>query len=442
MAEVKNYFRVLVESVDTIIIIKKLTPNELEKIYNILRHKVTNNNTVSVMDYHKMLITATMKNPGKFFNTIAKKPKAGATVQKVYDTIVAFYPMLSIFNICVDINTDEILTSHDAEVLQGRFDEEMKAELASMTSEKLIIQGKEDIKRIHKFFLKNIVGQKEAIESTINCVKLITSKLAKSSSMFFVGPTGVGKTELAKLLGEKYCGNFFKVNCAEYASAHEYSKLIGSPPGYVGHSDKSILAQKAEVSNKWVFLFDEIEKANDRFFDFLLALLDTGIVCDNQGRALDFSESIFIFTSNQGSSDIRLGTPVGFGGEEKTYEKSLDEVRDSVTNKFSPEFINRIDSFVFFNQLTKEDAAAIAKLNLGKLPIIATDSLVEYIVDKAFSVKYGARAIRRFIKTDLMVKLADKILDDGVIVKGRKYTMDFVNGEITIQLHEAAASGA
>ena len=154
----------------------------------------------------------------------------------------------------------------------------------------------EDVNLLHTRFKDNIVGQKEAITSVINGIKVNAAGLSKHTSFLFVGPTGVGKTQLSKILGKHYSGDFYKINCAEYASGHEYAKLIGSPPGYVGHSEKSLLGEKADISNRWVFIFDEIEKAHDKFYDFLLSLLDDGTCTDNLGNVLDFSESVFIFT--------------------------------------------------------------------------------------------------------------------------------------------------
>ena len=149
----------------------------------------------------------------------------------------------------------------------------------------------EELELLEQHFGDNIVGQKDAIRALMRSLKLMASGLADHSSFLFVGPTGVGKTQIAKLLGEKFNGNFYKVNCAEYAGGHEYAKLIGSPPGYVGHSEKSLLAEKAEQSNSWVFLFDEIEKAHHKLYDFLLSLLDDGTCTDNMGQVLDFTQS-------------------------------------------------------------------------------------------------------------------------------------------------------
>jgi ATP-dependent Clp protease ATP-binding subunit ClpC len=265
-------------------------------------------------------------------------------------------------------------------------------------------------------------------------LKLMASGLADHSSFLFVGPTGVGKTQIAKLLGEKFNGNFYKVNCAEYAGGHEYAKLIGSPPGYVGHSEKSLLAEKAEQSNSWVFLFDEIEKAHHKLYDFLLSLLDDGTCTDNMGQVLDFTQSIFIFTSNQGVSEIKR-EPVGFGERKKEVEESVstETIRKSVKRHFSPEFLNRIDEVVVFKSLTKKDIREIAEIQLEDLPIKATKSLVDFVAENGYSQEYGARNIARFIKNNVSDKIADAILNRLVPKKEEEYyTPRIVDNEVKI----------
>ena len=240
----------------------------------------------------------------------------------------------------------------------------------------------------------------------------MASGLAKHSSFLFVGRTGVGKSQLSKLVGEKFSGNFYKVNCAEYAGGHEYAKLIGAPPGYVGHSEKSLLAEKAEQSNRWVFLFDEIEKAHHKLYDFLLSLLDEGTCTDNMGVTLDFSESIFIFTSNQGVSDI---------------------IEKAVKRHFSPEFLNRLDDIVHFNNLTKPQIRQIVSLQLKTIPIVITDPLINFIVEGGYSAEYGARNIARFIKNNVAIQIADSILHKLVPKKPEGlYTPRIVKGKVKI----------
>jgi len=296
-----------------------------------------------------------------------------------------------------------------------------------------MILDKEKLELIHKTIKTNLIGQDDATERVVNSLKVIAAGLSSFSSFFFIGPTGVGKTQLGRILGKCIGGNFFKINCGEYSSGHEYSKLIGSPPGYVGHTDRSVLAEKAEESSRWVFLFDEIEKAHHKFYDFLLSLLDDGTVTDNMGRELDFSDSIFIFTSNQGTSDLKLGKTLGFGNEENTYEGAKDQIKESVKKHFPSEFLNRIDEYILFNELSERDIRKIVSLELQGVPIKKTKSLLDYVVKGGYSKEYGARNVKRFIKSNITVKVAEAILEKRVPKKeGTMYSPKIKNGELII----------
>lgn len=435
MATNKNYFKVLNDSLNIVILIERFKEKELEEVFLSLRNNIQNLDRAIVVDeYYRLVVKHTVKNSSDLLGSDPNTTKSKEVAKSIYNSVLSIYPMLNINTVCLDVNAEAFFSSEMLEGLDEKIEEEIKKITSPQKQAQTQMNTKADIQKLSKYLHKNIIGQDAAVGAVIDCMKLVASKLAKSSSMFFIGPTGVGKTELARLLGVKYSGNFFKVNCAEYAGSHEYSKLIGSPPGYIGHTENSILAIKASKSNKWVFLFDEIEKASDKFFDFLLALLDTGYITDNTGKILDFSESIFIFTSNEGVSDIRVGENLGFSENKTTYSNSIDKVRESVTKKFSPEFINRIDSFVYFNSLTKQNARDIVAINLKTLPISKSEKLINYIVDNAFSEQYGARAIKRFIKTNLMVKLADKILDVGALPKGKTFSISLDKDNLTIIL--------
>jgi ATP-dependent Clp protease ATP-binding subunit ClpC len=194
-----------------------------------------------------------------------------------------------------------------------------------------------------------------------------------------------------------------------------------------------LLGEKAEQSNRWVFLFDEIEKAHHKLYDFLLSLLDDGTCTDNLGQVLDFSQSIFIFTSNQGITEINK-EPMGFDRKKAPDEKVSSEIiRKSIKRHFSPEFLNRIDDIVVFHALSKEDVKKIAKLQLEALPIKATDSLIEYVAEGGYSNEYGARNIARFIKSNVSNKIADAILNKIVPTKEKDlYTPRIVDGTVRI----------
>ena len=440
-----KFYRLVCESVDLIVLVKKLTVPQEKRLFKYVKKLVKDiEEPLSISRYEKYILSKTLAEPAEFFDKLPKEEKvASKIIHAVYETVLQVYPMLDINLLCSNLNHEGVLLSNLGDIfrfLEGggggpTTEEEYEVEFEEGGGKfsRPKISSLEDIERAEKYFKRNIIGQEGAIDSIIRVMKVIASGLSTRAALFFVGPTGVGKTELGRLLGKRYSGNFMKVNCAEYASAHEYAKLIGAPPGYVGHGEKSMLAEKAEKSNRWVFLFDEIEKAHHKLFDFLLSLLDEGKVCDNLGRELDFSESVFLFTSNQGASDLRGGKRVGFSEEKLTYSKSKQQVKESVKKKFSPEFMNRIDSFVYFNSLSQDDCLKIAKLSLKDIPIKRHKALLKYIVRNGYSEEYGARNIQRFVKNNVGVKVAEMILQKRVPHReGDMYTPKIADNDLQI----------
>ena len=193
------------------------------------------------------------------------------------------------------------------------------------------------------------------------------------------------------------------------------------------------MAEKSDKSNKWVILFDEIEKAHHKFYNFLLSLLDDGNCTDNLGRQLDFSESVFIFTSNQGVSDLRVGKKLGFGDARVSVSGSANEIKESVKKKFPTEFMNRIDNYVFFNTLSPEHLKKIATIALQGIPIKRHKSLLDFIVENGYSEEYGARNIKRFIKNEVATVIAQKLLERKLPnKKGDLYTPKIKNNKLTL----------
>jgi len=327
-------------------------------------------------------------------------------LESLFECVIEVYPLLQIEFVCKAAN-------------------DLSDEASSTEEQPRRVTTLAGIQKLESRIKKNLIGQDEAVDECIKSIKLLSSGLGKFVSLFFVGPTGVGKTELARLLAKEYLGNsrkLVKINCAEYSNGHEYAKLIGSPPGYIGHNEKGILSEKADESSEWILLFDEIEKAHPKLNNLLLSLLDEGIITDSRGVDLDFRDSIICFTSNVGIKDNVGKRLVGFGSTTKTYEAAKESIEQEFKRQFSPEFINRLDSVINFNQLTKDDAAKIARIHLGKLPIKTTKRLVDYVVEGGFSPEYGARNIKRFIRNNVTIKLADRILQDG---KGNIYKAVF-----------------
>ena len=416
----ENIYRAVCRDLNTVLLIKGMTLDEEKALYWSIKKRVKDaDKPVNLEDYKKYLVQKFVLDVDVIMHHIQNSDmyEEEEIYDIVYDHIISLYPNFSMSFICTDLNSNTFMSGlNDSSIF-----EKLRKKLDGDKDEQDInLSSLEDIKAAEKAFRKNILGQDEAIDSVIKALKLTATGLSQGTSFLFVGPTGVGKTELAKILGEKYSGNFYKINCAEYAGGHEYAKLIGSPPGYVGHTEKSLMAEKAEKSNRWVFLFDEIEKAHHKLYDFLLSLLDDGTCTDNMGNVLDFSESLFIFTSNKGIVESKQRR-VGFTQNDPTEEEKIDAVKNSVKGHFSPEFMNRIDEVVVFNSLTKKDVRKIAKLQLGKIPIQITEPLVDYVVKHGYSREYGARNIARFIKNNISDKIADAILNKKVPRKEGEY---------------------
>jgi MoxR-like ATPase len=411
--ENKNVYRAVCRDLNTVLLIKGMTLEEEKALYWVIKKRVKDSETpVNLEDYKKYLVKKFIVDMDSIMNYISTSDmyEEEEIYDIVYDQIINLYPNFSMTFICTELNSNTFMRGLEDSTLFDRLKKTIEGEAEDPD---INLSSLEDIKSAERSFKKNILGQDQAIASVIKALKLTATGLSQGTSFLFVGPTGVGKTELAKILGDKYSGNFYKVNCAEYAGGHEYAKLIGSPPGYVGHTEKSLMAEKAEKSNRWVFLFDEIEKAHHKLYDFLLSLLDDGTCTDNMGNVLDFSQSLFIFTSNKGIVESKQRR-LGFTQNDPTEAEEKDAVKTSVKGHFSPEFMNRIDEVVVFNALTKKDVKKIAKLQLDKLPIEVTDPLLEYIVKHGYSREYGARNIARFIKNNISDKIADAILNGKV----------------------------
>ena len=421
----QRYFRIVCDELDTVLQIKVLTISQESKIYDELRKGIVKATEPICVEQYKRSIVELV--------TPSSMGLTSEDVEPVYDAVVSVYPALNLEILCADINSQVIMEQGADPYLENLKKQINKKKDLAVSGLEYSLTSTEDLEEIKKAVDQSIVGQEEAVTSVMQTLKLIAAGLSKHSSMFFVGPTGVGKTELARVLGDNYSGNFFKINCAEYSGQHEYAKLIGSPPGYVGHSEKSLLYEKAEKSNAWVFLFDEIEKAHHKLYDFLLSLLDDGTCTDNVGRILDFSKSIFIFTSNQGVGEVKRNA-VGFDRREEVVSENQIKgtVLKSVKRHFSPEFLNRIDEIVYFSSLKEAEVKKIAKMQLQQLPIRITEPVLRYVVEGGYSPEYGARNIKRFIKKNIAPKVADEILGNTVPKKGDLYRCSVRKGELSI----------
>ena len=254
-------------------------------------------------------------------------------------------------------------------------------------------------------------------------------------SFLFLGPTGVGKTELSKALAEALFGNeesMIRVDMSEYMEKHSVAKMIGSPPGYVGHEEGGQLSDKVRTHPYSVLLFDEIEKAHPDVFNILLQVLDDGHITDSQGRTVDFSNTVIIMTSNAGAKAIVEPKKLGFAAKEDAqsdYKKMKQNVMDEVKQIFRPEFLNRIDEVIVFHALEKKHMKQIVGLLCKEftkrlktqmdITLTLRESAKNHIVEKGTDAKYGARPLRRAMQTELEDKLAEAILS-GEIQRGTK----------------------
>ena len=281
---------------------------------------------------------------------------------------------------------------------------------------------------------ERVVGQEEAVRAVSKAIRRgrvgLKDPHRPIGSFLFLGPTGVGKTELCKALAEAMFGTeqaLIRVDMSEYMEKHSVSKMVGSPPGYVGYDEGGQLSEKVRRNPYSVILFDEIEKAHPDVFNILLQVLDDGHITDAQGRKIDFKNTIIIMTSNAGAARIVAPKVLGFAAKdnaETDYRIMKDNVMDEVRRIFKPEFLNRIDETIVFHQLNREHMHEIVEILLKgirkrtetqmDLSLIVSDEAKEFLIDKGYDPKYGARPLKRAIQTEMEDRLAEALLNGDV----------------------------
>ena len=317
--------------------------------------------------------------------------------------------------------------------------------------QKLAQKESKRLASLEKELHKRVIGQEEAVEAVAKAIKRGRVGLKDPSrpigSFLFLGPTGVGKTELSKALAETVFGSeqaMIRVDMSEYMEKHSVSKLIGSPPGYVGYEEGGQLSEKIRRNPYSVILFDEIEKAHPDVFNILLQVLDDGHITDAQGRKVDFKQTCIIMTSNAGAQSIVEPKRLGFSqGEDKKkdYEDMKRGVMEEVRRIFKPEFLNRVDEILVFHMLDKQEIRQIVNILVKKLEkrckeqldieLIVRNSVKDYLAENGFDSKYGARPLKRAIQNKLEDRMAEEILDgkihrgDRVIVSVSKKVIKF-----------------
>jgi len=286
-----------------------------------------------------------------------------------------------------------------------------------------------------------VVGQDKAVEGISRAIRRNRAGFRKSkkpSSFIFVGPTGVGKTELVKALAIELFQSeeaLIRLDMSEYMEKHTVSKLIGSPPGYVGYDDGGQLTEKVRRKPYSVILMDEIEKAHPDVFNMLLQIMDDGRLSDSHGRVVNFENTVIIMTSNAGTTLKNSG--IGFGNE--GYDKMESKIQVVLKDLFRPEFLNRVDEILVFTELSKDELGRIIELMLNEVKqeakekgveISLTDKAKEFLIEKGYDVKYGARPLRRVIQKQIEDRLTE-IFFEGKLVAGTNVNFDVVNGELT-----------
>ena len=299
--------------------------------------------------------------------------------------------------------------------------------------------------KLEEILHKRVVGQNEAVETVAKAIRRgrvgLKDPKRPIGSFLFLGPTGVGKTELSKALAEAMFGNenaIIRVDMSEYMEKHSVSKMIGSPPGYVGFEEGGQLSEQVRKNPYSVILFDEIEKAHPDVFNVLLQVLDDGRITDSQGRTVDFKNTIIIMTSNAGAQRIVDPKKLGFSNVENAESEHKDmknNVMEEIKRMFKPEFLNRIDDIIVFRALSKEDVKGIAALMLKELKnrlakqmditLTYGDTVKNFIFEKGYDKKYGARPLKRAIQNNIEDSLAEEILS-GKIQASDKVSMTVV----------------
>jgi len=347
-----------------------------------------------------------------------------------------------------DSNTKKVMTLNKENIAQ------VIATWTGIPVNKITETENEKLKHLEENLHKRVVGQNEAVTSVAKAIRRgrvgLTDPNRPIGSFLFLGPTGVGKTELAKALAEAMFGNedaMIRVDMSEFMESHSTAKLIGSPPGYVGYDEGGQLTEKVRRKPYSVILFDEIEKAHPDVMNMLLQILEDGRLTDSQGRTVNFKNTIIIMTSNVGARLITDKKKLGFSGEngenldKQEYEDTKKEVMAELKKQFRPEFINRIDDIIVFHKLEEKDIKQIIdimliqvknRLETQNIKIDIDDSVKELIAKKGVDNNYGARPLRRAIQNMLEDKIAEAILD-GKVKPGKKSIATVENNEVIIK---------
>ena len=321
---------------------------------------------------------------------------------------------------------------------------------------RMLEEEAEKLSRMEEELKKRIVGQNEAVQKVADAIKRSRAGISDPNrpvgSFLFLGPTGVGKTELTRALAEFLFNSeksLIRVDMSEYMEKHSVSKMIGSPPGYVGHDEGGGLTELVRHRPYSVILFDEIEKAHPEVFNILLQVLDNGRLTDAKGRVVNFKNSVIIMTSNIGAEHIDRMSNLGFGSgigttEGERYDLVKGKVMDSLKEFFRPEFLNRLDEVILFNILSRESVHDIVRMQLKiveerlaekHITLSFSDTAIEHLAKEGYSTQYGARPLKRLIQTKILTSVANMMVSRG-IMDGGKVEVDVKDGEFTFDVRK------
>ena len=333
---------------------------------------------------------------------------------------------------------------------------EVVARWTGVPVSRMLEEEAEKLSRMEAELKKRIVGQDEAVQKVADAIKRSRAGISDPNrpvgSFLFLGPTGVGKTELTRALAEFLFNSdksLIRVDMSEYMEKHSVSKMIGSPPGYVGYDEGGGLTELVRHRPYSVILFDEIEKAHPEVFNILLQVLDNGRLTDAKGRVVNFKNTVIIMTSNIGAEHIDKMSGLGFGSghsvtADMRYEQVKDKVMGSLKDFFRPEFLNRLDEIVLFNILSPESVHNIVRMQVDivakrldekHITLTLSDAAIEHLAKEGYNPQYGARPLKRLIQTKIMTSIANTMVNRGVM-EGGKVVVDVKDGEFTFDVRK------
>ncbi len=318
--------------------------------------------------------------------------------------------------------------------------------------QRMLEEEMKKLSRMEETLKGEVIGQDEAVKKVANTIKRsrvgIHDPNRPIGSFIFLGPTGVGKTELTKSLARFMFNDdksLIRVDMSEYSERHTVSKIIGAPPGYVGHDDTGTLVDKIKHRPYSVVLFDEIEKAHPEIFNILLQVLDNGRLTDSKGRTVNFKNTIIIMTSNIGAQYIDRMQTIGFSDakdDNMIYDEVKEKVMGALKENFRPEFLNRLDEIILFDVLSKESIRKIVDIEINKvnyrllekdIHLIFKDEVYDVLSKEGYNPQYGARPLRRLIQNKVLTPLANMMIDQGLKANRKVVVGLDKNGELTFE---------